>query len=122
MTRLTNETVVLFSLIVLVGIFALYRYNFGKPEFKKLLSVSFSNNTYSAELNAKPDLRLNINTASISELNSLPGISSNLAVSIINYREKHPFENVIELARINGIGQKKISVLLDLVRCSEKEK
>ncbi|MCK4982464.1 MAG: helix-hairpin-helix domain-containing protein, partial [Victivallaceae bacterium] len=49
-------------------------------------------------------------------------ISSNLAVSIINYREKHPFENVIELARINGIGQKKISVLLDLVRCSEKEK
>ena len=81
------------------------------------MSVTLTGNVNCVELNAPPDSRININAASFNELDALPGISSNIASEIIKYREKHLFKDSAELAFIKGIGEKKLAVLLDYVKC-----
>lgn len=49
---------------------------------------------------------VNINTASIGELEGLPGIGPALAQSIVDYREAHgPFNTLEEIMDVQGIGQ-----------------
>ncbi len=60
---------------------------------------------------AKPDAAkagvVNINTATVAELQTLPGIGETRAKAIIAYREQHgPFEAVTQLRSISGIGEK----------------
>jgi len=117
MTRQTYETIFLASLIAIASALALYRYNNKKSGFCEYLSIPMTGNVNCVELNAPPDSLLNINSASFVELDALPGISSNIAVEIIKYREKHPFKNTAELAFIKGIGEKKLATLLDYVKC-----
>jgi competence protein ComEA len=60
--------------------------------------------------------RLNINTASVEELESLPGIGPALANRIVEYREKHgPFARPEDLLIIEGLGEKKYRALADLI-------
>ena len=48
---------------------------------------------------------LNINTAKVHELDTLPGIGEVLAERIVAYREAHgPFASVDELDHVEGIG------------------
>ena len=48
---------------------------------------------------------LNINTAKVHELDTLPGIGEVLAERIVAYREAHgPFASVDELDYVEGIG------------------
>ena len=117
MNRQTYETIFLACLIGIICAFSLYRYNNKKSGFSEFLSIPLTNTINCVELNAQPESRLNINSASIKELDLLPGVSSNIAMAIIIYREKHPFKNVAELAFINGIGEKKLAALLDYVEC-----
>ncbi|RLD11770.1 MAG: hypothetical protein DRI44_02815 [Chlamydiae bacterium] len=117
MTRKTYETVFLACLISIICALALYRYNNRTSGFSEYLSIPMTGNVNCVELNAPPDSLLNINSASFAELDSLPGISSNIAASIIIYRKKHRFKNTAELAFINGIGEKKLATLLDYIKC-----
>jgi len=117
MTRQTYETVFLACLIGTVCVLVLFRYNNRKDGFSEYLSIPITGAVNCVELNAPPESRLNINSASLEELDELPGVSSNIAVSIILYREEHHFKNIAELALINGIGEKKLAVLLDYVKC-----
>ncbi|MCJ7661249.1 MAG: helix-hairpin-helix domain-containing protein [Anaerolineales bacterium] len=51
------------------------------------------------------NLLININTASISELDSLPGIGPQKASEIIAYRDGNgPFERIEEIEMVSGIG------------------
>ena len=51
--------------------------------------------------------KMNINTASINELTTLPGIGEVKARAIVDYRENHgPFKSVEELMMVSGIGEK----------------
>lgn len=60
---------------------------------------------------------LNINTASIEELDKLPGIGPSNAKSIIEYREKHgKFASVDDITKISGIGEKTLENLRQFIR------
>ena len=59
---------------------------------------------------------IDINTATAAQLQTLPGIGEVIAQRIIDYRESHgPFRSVGELARVEGIGEKRLEAIWDLV-------
>ena len=59
---------------------------------------------------------LNINTATIPELDELPGIGPVLAQRIVDYRTTYgKYKAVEELLKVNGIGDAKLMEILDLI-------
>lgn len=59
---------------------------------------------------------VDINTAGLSELMTLPGIGEVLAGRIIDYREEHgPFQTPAGLLNVSGIGEGKLEAILDLI-------
>jgi competence protein ComEA len=55
---------------------------------------------------------VNVNTATIDQLESLPGIGPTLAQRIVDYREGHgPFRSVDELLNVSGIGDQTLAEL-----------
>jgi competence protein ComEA len=60
--------------------------------------------------------KVNINTATVDQLEALPGIGPVLAQRIIDYREAHgPFRNIKDLMNISGIGDAHMADLEPLV-------
>jgi competence protein ComEA len=50
---------------------------------------------------------VNINTASATELDALPGIGAKTAARIVQYRQKNgPFKKVEDLMNVRGVGEK----------------
>lgn len=59
---------------------------------------------------------VNINTANVDTLTTLPGIGPKKAESIIEYRELNgSFQSVSELANVKGIGERMVERLQDQV-------
>lgn len=59
---------------------------------------------------------ININTATVKELQSLPGVGQVTAERIIAYRtEKGPFTAVDDLTKVKGIGKKSLEKIRELV-------
>jgi competence protein ComEA len=66
---------------------------------------------------AGPAAPVSLNTATVDQLDSLPGVGPVLARHIIDYRTQHGgFRSVDELREVNGIGGRRFSDLRDLVR------
>jgi competence protein ComEA len=58
---------------------------------------------------------VNLNTASVAELDALPGVGPVLAQRIVDHREQGPFTSVDELDDVPGIGPARAAELADLV-------
>lgn len=59
--------------------------------------------------------KVKLNSASQTELESLPQIGPSKAKAIINYRDQHPFKSIEELDKVKGIGPKTMEQLRPLI-------
>jgi competence protein ComEA len=56
---------------------------------------------------ARPPVVVNLNTATVADLEQLPGIGAKTAARIIDYRtKKGPFKKIEEVMNVQGIGEK----------------
>jgi competence protein ComEA len=56
---------------------------------------------------AKPTVMVNLNSATATDLQQLPGIGVTVATRIIEYRQKNgPFTKIEQLMNVQGIGEK----------------
>ena len=63
---------------------------------------------------------VDLNTAGVEELTTLPGIGESLAKRIIDYRREHgPFESPEGLLEVSGIGEKKLEELRDYITVAD---
>nr|WP_308314649.1 ComEA family DNA-binding protein [Streptomyces sp. CME 23] len=66
---------------------------------------------------AAPGAPVALNTATVDQLDTLPGVGPVLAQHIIDYRTQHGgFRSVDELREVNGIGDRRFADLRNLVR------
>lgn len=71
-------------------------------------SDSINKNNNSNDVSAFKVSKVNINTATQTELETLPGIGPSLALKIINYRKENgKFKDIEELKNVSGIGENK---------------
>jgi competence protein ComEA len=54
---------------------------------------------------------LNLNSATLSQLDQLPGVGEKAAARIIEYRRKTPFTRPEEIVKVKGFGKKKYEKL-----------
>lgn len=65
---------------------------------------------------SKINSKVNINTATQTELETLPGIGPSLALKIINYRKENgKFSNIEEIKNVSGIGDSKYEKLKNYI-------
>jgi competence protein ComEA len=65
---------------------------------------------------ATPDEKVNLNTATADQLESLPGVGPATAQRIVGYRSQHgQFNSIDQLRQVGGIGDGKFSKIKDLV-------
>ncbi len=63
-----------------------------------------------------PAAPINLNTATLEQLDTLDGVGPGIAQRILDYREEHGgFRRVEELAEVPGIGDKRLATLTPLV-------
>ena len=63
---------------------------------------------------------IDVNTATSSEIESLPGIGSVLAENIVRYREETGgFRKIDELKKVRGIGDKRFNAIKGRVTIAE---
>ncbi|WP_203616364.1 ComEA family DNA-binding protein [Streptomyces sp. SID13726] len=66
---------------------------------------------------AGPAAPVSLNTATVDQLDTLPGVGPVLAQHIVDYRTQHGgFRSVDELREVNGIGDRRFADLRNLVR------
>ncbi len=66
--------------------------------------------------NSKNNLKININTANQTELETLPGIGTATALKIINYRKENgKFKNIEDIKNVKGVGESKFNNIKGLI-------
>ena len=84
-----------------------------KTTEKSQNTTSISTNTTGKNQNTK----VNINTATQTELETLPGIGPSIASKIMSYRKENgKFKSIEEIKKVNGIGESKYKKIKELIK------
>ena len=91
-----------------------------KEEQKQKLETE-GNNTTKVENISSKNIRktntVNINAASQTELETLPGIGPSIALKIVNYRKENgKFSKIEDIKNVSGIGESKFNKIKDFIR------
>lgn len=69
----------------------------------------------------EPTRKIDLNTATLCELDSLPGIGQSMAERILQFRRKNgPFKRVEDLMNVRGIGERKFLRIRDRIRVRKR--
>ncbi len=64
--------------------------------------------------------KINVNTATMEQLQSINGVGASTADAIIEYRDMNgAFRNIADLVNVKGIGEKKLAKLQDQISVAE---
>ena len=83
-----------------------------------LLVVGTAMVLYAETSETSPSPKVNINTASVTELSYLPRLGSKVAARIVEHRKEKPFARPEELMEVKGIGEKLFVTLKPYVTVS----
>ncbi|MCA9472550.1 MAG: helix-hairpin-helix domain-containing protein [Nitrospirales bacterium] len=87
------------------------------------VSIFCTSLLFGATLGFAADNKLNINTATMAQLEGLKGIGPELAERILDYKKKNgDFKNIQDLTKIKGIGEKKLAMLKDSIMIKQSSK
>ena len=79
-------------------------------------NASNTNNYIINTTENKNNAKININTATQTELETLPGIGPSIALKIINYRKENgKFKKIEDIKSVNGVGENKFKNIKDLI-------
>jgi len=70
-----------------------------------------------------PNKKIDINTATVNELQKLPRIGEKVAQRIVDFRKQHgDFKKIEEIMKVKGIGEKTFNLIKDLIVVQTKTK
>ena len=92
----------------------------GEAKQEDLKDVNNTKDIENAEIKnentAKDSSKININTATLEELDKLPGVGEATANKIISHREENgQFKTIEDIKNVNGIGDKKFEKMKELM-------
>jgi competence protein ComEA len=77
-----------------------------------MFGVLVSSGVVLAAAQPAPEGKVNLNTASVEQLATLPGVGEKLAARIVEYRQKAgTFKSIQELMNVKGIGERNLEKL-----------
>lgn len=86
------------------------------PKIGEKIEIPSEEKQESSLENKENATKININSATIEELDTLPGVGEATANKILNYRsENGNFNSIEEIKNVNGIGDKKYEEIKDLI-------
>jgi len=105
---LINKKNILIVLLIIIFIFTLFLTLHNLNININSHNISNSNNTLIKSDNIPKNKIININNATVDELDSIPGVGLVISNAIVVFREKNNgIKNIEELKNIPGIGEKR---------------